>query len=1161
MKKKIRTFILAAALCFSQILPSGSDIYTANADNSGASVEIRIADKEADHLNIGDKFYADVSVAPMRCSTFALNAVWDRDQLELTNAVSGSGAFDSKTSPLTYLPFSKSGGNVSAEQSLANYRDGLSDDVCVFAFSSPADVNCSGTVVTLEFTVKDNAENGISRVEVYFDEDDPPKNIASENIRITQSTDEEHDGIAEADITGGIHLDTGINGFDLGNFPGKLEPEFSQDIRDYDYIIPKDERYVPRVSALLDEGVSADIVQADSIGDTAVIRVSAKRETVYRINFVEDNSNKAYAPVIFPASRPVLRDTDIYIYAKGDVYFTLDGTDPDMFSNRYYNYISADDFGLPQEYKTMTIKAISYEEGKEPSDIVTAEFQLPDTSLKLGGITVSGAAVPMSDTDSFIYQINYNDWRSGNNLYTIDAKALLPTSNAYAEPSAVSFDSIDGKGSEKKISITVSSAEGDSKVYDLTLRLLDCAHSSFEEEDTADCSHSGLYITKCSICGKIISEDFSEAFGHYAGTPQVTASTCDSEGSIVTYCVICQKEISREITPAAGKHIWSETSQSGGVLHRKCSVCGTSEDLTIYSASSDDHTHNFNGSSQTVIGSTCTNIGVMRTYCSAPDCTAYIEESIPLKEHTPAAPEETKASCTSEGSIVTKCADCGKIIKTEVVSALGHKFEFEKVSPSCSEDITLTASCLNGCGETLTYIIPRAKHNFSVQKFDKTGHWYECSVCGAKDKVEPHIKDTEGVPTGEPGVKNFYCTECEYIVSTETEVTFEDPGTHIHHFGNEWQSDTTKHWKVCSECGERSELGIHIEDGGVNIGGVINYSCAVCGQLIRTETAESSHKHTISYSDLFESDSTAHWHVCRGCGEIFDRSEHIENSGVITKDAAIGSEGVKTYYCAVCGYEMRSEVIPAIPAPKKDPNVNFETVGSAEKVEFTYIDENGDEQTVPENETSEIFPYVEDADMGMSSEEKLRETYDADAVAIYDISLFYNNIEVQPDNIIRVSLPVPDGLEGEKLTVYHRNSEGGFDAMPTSFESSANMLSFETDHFSIYVLAQPADNGTENNEGEGSGSGEAFPTPPPYPSGNYPSHDRPELPDDYGNPNIFGAPGGYKNNGQGEDVSSAAGLKAVLGQAGSFVYVGTIFIIAGTAWLICRRFVKKRKKQ
>ncbi len=1152
MKKKTTAFILTAALCLCQMFPAVG--YTANADNGGASVEAQITDSRVNSYKPGDKIYVDVSVSPMKCSTFALNAKWDKDCLELTNAVSGNTG---SASALTYVPFIRSGGNVSPEQSLLNYTDGSADDVCVFAFSSPNDVNFSGTAVTLEFTVKPNAENGISSVEFYFDDNDPPKNINSENIAVSQSSDEAHDGIVEADITGGVHVDTGITGFEFRGSSGTLIPEFSQDIHEYEFAVPVSESIIPRVEAVLDNGVTADIVQAEKLNDTATVRVSAKRDTIYKIRFVEDTSNKSAAPVIFPASTPVLRNTDIYIHAGGEVYFTLDGTDPDRYSNRYYNYISADDFGLPMDCRTLTVKAISYENGKDPSDIVTAEFPLPDPDILLNGIKVNNSDIKFDNGASeFVYKVNYKDREAVGNIYNISAEAVVSSSAVIVEPAVVSFNSIDGNADEQNVKITVTSAEGNSKVYNLKLQLSGCVHDILDEEDTAGCDSSGLYTTKCRICGKIIGEEFSPAAGHYPATPVVTNASCGTEGSIVTSCVVCGKEISRETIPPTGEHSWTVISQTENHVQRQCAICGISENIAIISGNS-GHEHSFNGKSSVISEASCTAEGIKRTYCSVPDCGAYIDEKFPASTHASLQTTETPASCTAEGSRITSCTACGEIVKTEVISALGHSFEFENTVPSCDKDIILTAICGNGCGETLTYVIPRSKHRYSVQNFDETGHWYECSVCGAKDLTEPHIKDTQGVPTGEDGVLDYYCTECEYLMSTVREPSYAEPTVHTHSYDNNWQSDSTKHWKACTECGEKSDISIHTEDGGVSSDGVIKYSCTVCGQLIRTETPEAAHKHSISYSALFESDSTAHWHTCQDCGEVFDYSAHTENGGIVTKDAEIGSAGVKTYSCTVCGYEIRREIIPPLPSP---PNVGLETVKGAENVVFTYIDENGSVESVPKDE---IKTQVEEIDTGMISEEELiaaseiTEKYDSDIKAMYDITLMSNNgIEVQPSGVIKVNIPVPDGLNGEALTVYHREGNG-FTRMETEYDSLTNQLSFQTTHFSIYVLAQLSEHNESSggnvsgDSGNGSGGNQNVPVPPTT---------RPVLPDDYGYPDIFGAPGGYKNNAQGEDVSSAAGLKAAFEQAGSFIYVGTIFVLAGTAWLICRRFVKKRKK-
>ncbi len=59
--------------------------------------------------------------------------------------------------------------------------------------------------------------------------------------------------------------------------------------------------------------------------------------------------------------------------------------------------------------------------------------------------------------------------------------------------------------------------------------------------------------------------------------------------------------------------------------------------------------------------------------------------------------------------------------------------------------------------------------------------------------------------------------------------------------------------------------------------------------------------HTHQYSDEYSFDADHHWHNCNGCDEKGGLEEHQWNSGEVTLEPTIESEGEITYTCTVCG--------------------------------------------------------------------------------------------------------------------------------------------------------------------------------------------------------------------------------------------------------------------
>lgn len=94
-----------------------------------------------------------------------------------------------------------------------------------------------------------------------------------------------------------------------------------------------------------------------------------------------------------------------------------------------------------------------------------------------------------------------------------------------------------------------------------------------------------------------------------------------------------------------------------------------------------------------------------------------------------------------------------------------------------------------------------------------------------------------------------------------------------------------------------------------------------------------------------------------------------------------------------------------------------------------------------------------------------------DKFVLYDITLKSNGVKVQPNGKVKISIPIPDGFNKEKLVVYRINEDGTkvkYDVKIETIEGK-EYATFETDHFSLYTLAldneitNTLDNSTDND--------------------------------------------------------------------------------------------------
>ena len=115
----------------------------------------------------------------------------------------------------------------------------------------------------------------------------------------------------------------------------------------------------------------------------------------------------------------------------------------------------------------------------------------------------------------------------------------------------------------------------------------------------------------------------------------------------------------------------------------------------------------------------------------------------------------------------------------------------------------------------------------------------------------------------------------------------EEPETHT--YSTTWSHDASEHWRQCTQDGHTdvADKAAHTYDNDADT------TCNVCGY------ERPAHDHAAT---AWSSDATYHWHDCTvsGCGEQFDKAEHVWDEGTVTTKATFTSDGEKTYTCTVC---------------------------------------------------------------------------------------------------------------------------------------------------------------------------------------------------------------------------------------------------------------------
>ncbi len=96
---------------------------------------------------------------------------------------------------------------------------------------------------------------------------------------------------------------------------------------------------------------------------------------------------------------------------------------------------------------------------------------------------------------------------------------------------------------------------------------------------------------------------------------------------------------------------------------------------------------------------------------------------------------------------------------------------------------------------------------------------------------------------------------------------------------------------------------------------------------------------------------------------------------------------------------------------------------------------------------------------------------------IFDIKLLDGNTQIQPNGMVQVTIPLPEGYDPERTVVYHIDDQG----VKTKLDSLAEdgFVVFETDHFSLYVLAEENEPSEPGSTSGGSAGNQPAATPAP----------------------------------------------------------------------------------
>ena len=136
-----------------------------------------------------------------------------------------------------------------------------------------------------------------------------------------------------------------------------------------------------------------------------------------------------------------------------------------------------------------------------------------------------------------------------------------------------------------------------------------------------------------------------------------------------------------------------------------------------------------------------------------------------------------------------------------------------------------------------------------------------------------------------------WADECQYLAAADkTLPVFNGQGDAHDHQSNDWKSNETEHWQVCT-CGAVFHKAQH---SGGTATCTQRATCTVCGAEYGDVLG---HDFTTSWTH----DDNEHWKQCSRCDAKDDVSPHTWDSGTITTAPTCTKAGKKTYSCTECG--------------------------------------------------------------------------------------------------------------------------------------------------------------------------------------------------------------------------------------------------------------------
>ncbi len=353
-----------------------------------------------------------------------------------------------------------------------------------------------------------------------------------------------------------------------------------------------------------------------------------------------------------------------------------------------------------------------------------------------------------------------------------------------------------------------------------------------------------------------------EKYGHSETTRKVEP-TCEEDGYTLHVCVRCTEswktDVEKRLTHQYDEVTVESTCLTDGSKTETCKHCKDTRTTIIPKKG-----HTWETAEETV--ATCEKQGEKKLVCSNDNCDECMTEVIPKTSHS-FENSTVEPTCDARGYDFSKCEHCGHEEKANEKNALGHNYEatWNWVEDGGKISATLTLTC----------------------KQDETHVVVKDASLDIAKQVAPSCSKGGSTTYKAVVCYNQVIYDDEFVVGEES---FE------HSADEEWKYNATKHYHLCTVCGEKADEEAHAFDEGTVTAeatcseeGSITYTCA-CGYKKTEDIPALEH----DYKD----------DVCTVCGYNLNDCDHEEFHIVkqeFTEADGICGDGYFYYETCDCG--------------------------------------------------------------------------------------------------------------------------------------------------------------------------------------------------------------------------------------------------------------------